>query len=324
MAESAAAGRGVETVRISDATDGQRIDNFLIARMKGVPRSRLYRLLRRGEVRVNKGRVKPDYRLKPGDLVRIPPLRMADDVPCQSPPRPVLEALESAILYEDERLLVLDKPSRMAVHGGSGLAWGLIEAMRALRPEAPALELVHRLDRETSGCLLLSKDRRVLGELHRLIRDQAVDKRYLALLVGKMRAKQQWVDAPLRKNLLQGGERVVRVDSGAGRPARTLFRRLRRIGDFTLVEAAPVTGRTHQIRVHAAHLGLPVAGDEKYGADEGNRRLRGLGLKRLFLHASALTFTPTFARGPLHVEAPMPAALQDLVHALEGHRETGA
>jgi len=325
MTERETRSPGVEQVEIGASLEGQRIDNFLLARIKGVPRSHLYRILRRGEVRVNKGRVKPDYRLKPGDLVRIPPLRTAAEAPARAGPAggggaPSLRRLASAVLYEDEQLLVLDKPSGMAVHGGSGLSWGLIEAMRTLRPESKDLDLVHRLDRETSGCLLLSKRRGALRELHRLIRDQAIEKTYLALLVGGIEGREVEVDVPLRKNLLQGGERVVRVDPALGKPARTRFRRLRRFagprGDLTLVEAQPLTGRTHQIRVHAAHLGTPVAGDDKYGSSEVDRDLRRLGLTRLFLHAASLTFWPTYSQGPLHVESPLPPPLPAVLDAL--------
>ena len=315
------AGGTVDFVRISSTQEGQRIDNFLMSRMKGVPRSHLYRVLRRGEVRVNKGRVKPGYRLQSGDLVRIPPLRIPEAVAPIPPPDARLKELRSAVLYEDERLIVLNKPSGVAVHGGSGLDWGLIEAMRKLRPDVPELELVHRLDRETSGCLLLSKRRSTLRELHRLIRDKAVDKRYQALLAGHLERRERWVSAPLRKSSLRSGERVVRVDRGEGKPARTLFRALQRLGDCTLVEVALDTGRTHQIRVHAAHLGTPVAGDEKYGDAEANRRLRCLGLKRLFLHASTLTFQPSYRRQPLRIEAPLPAALQALIEVLQRNHE---
>lgn len=299
----------MELVQIDKAHAGQRIDNFLITRLKGVPRSHLYRILRRGEVRVNKGRVKPSYRLRDGDLVRIPPLRRAPPATPAYPAQDRLQHLLLAVLYEDERLIALNKPSGLAVHGGSGLSWGLIEAMRLLRPELSELELVHRLDRETSGCLLLSKRRGTLRELHRLIREQAVTKRYLTLLAGRLKQRRK-VDAPLRKNLLRSGERVVRIDPRAGKPACTLFRPLRRLGDFTLAEAEPLTGRTHQIRVHAAYLGMPVAGDEKYGDPALNRRLRGMGLRRLFLHASALILQPSHRDRPLHIETPLPPELE--------------
>ena len=231
-----------------------------------------------------------------------------------------LGRLRTAVLYEDERLIALNKPPGMPVHGGSGLSWGLIEAMRILRPEVRELELVHRLDRETSGCLLLSKRRSTLRELHGLIRDQAVDKRYLALLAGYLDRGELLVDAPLRKNLLRGGERVVHIDPDSGKPARTRFRPLRQLGDFTLVEVELLTGRTHQIRVHAAHLGTPLAGDTKYGDSEANRRLRKVGLKRLFLHASALTFRLSHRKQPLHIEAPLPQELEALIDVLGKER----
>jgi 23S rRNA pseudouridine955/2504/2580 synthase len=313
---TAAPSSAVEIVQVGSGQEGQRIDNFLIGHAKGVPRGHLYRVLRRGQVRVNKGRVKPSYKLRLGDLVRIPPMRVAERATPVRPPRAPLRHLEAAVLYEDERLIGLNKPSGMAVHGGSGLSWGLIEAMRVLRPNTAALELVHRLDRETSGCLLLSKRRSALRDLHRLIRDNAVDKRYLALLVGRLPQHKVAVDVPLRKNLLRSGERVVRVDREAGKKASTLFRCVRQLGDFTLVEAKPITGRTHQIRVHAAHLGAPVAGDEKYGDAAANRCLRGLGLKRLFLHARALILHPQYRQRPLCIEAPMPPELEAVVATL--------
>lgn len=308
---------GVEHVRVGDQLDGQRVDNFLMARAKGVPRSHIYRVLRRGEVRVNKGRVKPSYRLRAGDSVRIPPLRLAEPRPPGRAPAGQLRGLASAILFEDERLLVIDKPAGLAVHGGSGLSFGLIEAMRQLRPNA-VLELVHRLDRDTSGCLLLAKRRSALRALHQLIRENKIDKRYLALLVGQLADREIMVDAPLLKNTLRGGERLVRVDRADGKPARTRFRCLRSIGGFTLVEARLLTGRTHQIRVHAAHLGTPLAGDEKYGDGAANRSLRPMGLNRLFLHASALSFQPSYLSVPLHIEAPLPMVLETLLRRIGG------
>ncbi len=287
-----------------------------MARVKGVPRSHLYRVMRRGEVRVNKGRVKPGYRLREGDLVRIPPLRRAAVEEAPRPPRNLLERLEQSVLYEDERLIAVDKPAGLAVHGGSGLSYGLIEAMRVLRSSVD-LALVHRLDRETSGCLLLAKRRSALRELHRQLRANAVDKRYIALLAGQLPRQKVVVDAPLRKNTLQSGERVVRVDAAEGKAARTIFRVLGRFADLTLVEAELVTGRTHQIRVHAAHLGMPVAGDEKYGDQSVNRRLRQLGLRRLFLHAAALSFALESGTGTIRIEAPLPAELNAVISSLE-------
>ena len=293
--------RTVEHLQIRDAFQGQRIDNFLMTRIKGVPRSHIYRLLRRGEVRVNKGRVKPSYRLRAGDQVRIPPLRTAPPSTNAPTPKGTLARLEKAILFEDDRLIVLNKPAGLAVHGGSGIRWGIIEALRQLRPKGD-LELVHRLDRETSGCLLVAKRRSVLRELHRAMRENRLQKRYLALLCGALPEAKMLVDVPLRKNSLHSGERLVRVDFQQGRPARTRFRRLQVFDRMTLVEAELLTGRTHQIRVHAAHLGTPIAGDEKYGGGE----IDLLGKKRLFLHAKSLGFfLPSYGER-LHFSAPLP------------------
>lgn len=317
MSSPEANSKGVEHLHIGARFDGQRIDNFLMAHVKGVPRSHIYRVLRRGEVRVNKGRVKPSYRLRLGDLVRIPPLRAVAPRPAGQAPASRLRELASAVLFEDERLLVVNKPAGLAVHGGSGLSFGLIEAMRQLRPNGE-LELVHRLDRDTSGCLLLAKRRSALRDLHRLIRENRVEKRYLALLVGQLPSREVLVDAPLRKNTLRSGERLVRVDRAEGKPARTRFRRLRGFGDLTLVEARLITGRTHQIRVHAAHLGTPLAGDEKYGAAQINRSLRAVGLERLFLHASVLRFQPGYRDTPLCVEAPLPVELETVLQRIGG------
>jgi 23S rRNA pseudouridine955/2504/2580 synthase len=307
---------GVEIVRIPPSLAGQRVDNFLLARLKGVPRSLVYKLLRRGEVRVNKGRVKPTHRLAVGDLVRLPPVRRADGDAPASPPVALMRGLADAVLYEDERVLVIAKPAGMAVHGGSGISAGVIEALRALRPDNE-LELVHRLDRDTSGCLLISKRRSALRALHRQMRDGGIDKRYLALLAGPLPRRVVQVDLPLRKHQLRGGERMVQVDREAGKASRTLFRRLAAYGGLTLVEAELHTGRTHQIRVHAASLGAPVAGDEKYGVEEANRELRRHGLKRLFLHAAALSFQPSDDAPKVRVEAPLPDDLAALLRRLE-------
>jgi 23S rRNA pseudouridine955/2504/2580 synthase len=319
----------VVTVEVEDGSEGQRIDNFLLARLKGVPKSHLYRVLRRGEVRVNKGRVKADYRLKVGDLVRIPPLRTAAPQEQARTPDGQLARLARAVLYEDDRLLVIDKPSGLAVHGGSGLSYGLIESLRQLRPGAE-LELVHRLDRDTSGCILVSKRRSTLRNLHALIREdagQGMEKRYLALILGDLKRDELTVDAPLVKNVSQGGERVVRVDRAEGKPARTVFRRLRRLpfgaGAATLVEARLLTGRTHQIRVHAAHLGTPLAGDPKYGDFEANRRLRSLGLGRLFLHAWRLSFRADYMTATLRLESPLPMDLEQVLEHLAQAGQTG-
>jgi 23S rRNA pseudouridine955/2504/2580 synthase len=310
----------VRVLCVDAESDGQRIDNFLLRHLKGVPRSHLYRVVRRGEVRVNKGRVKAGYRLRTGDLVRIPPVRTALPETPVRVPAARLDSLAEAVLYEDERVLIIDKPAGLAVHGGSGLSYGLIESLRELRP-GRELELVHRLDRDTSGCIVISKRRSALRELHALIREGGIDKRYLALIVGELQRSTVVVDAPLKKNVLQGGERMVQVDPDDGKPARTVFRRLSRFssdaGMLTLVEAELITGRTHQIRVHAGHLGTPLAGDPKYGDETANRALKARGLSRLFLHASALSFQLAGADRPHRVEAPLPDDLEYFLSVLE-------
>ncbi len=315
MVESTNEHRQARIVEVVPDRAGQRLDNFLLAELKGAPRSLVYRLLRTGQVRVNKGRIKAGYRLQAGDQVRIPPVKLGEAREPQTPPQERLRQLEARIIHEDARLLVVNKPAGMAVHGGSGLSYGVIEALRALRPEATSLELVHRLDRDTSGCLLVAKRRSMLRWLHELIRDNAVEKRYLALLAGEMPRKSLMVDAPLRKNTLKSGERVVCVDP-EGKPSRTHFRRLRRFADATLVEARLHTGRTHQIRVHAAHLGLPLLGDGKYGDKQANAAARELGLKRLFLHAFALTFELPDGAGAFHIEAPLDPDLESVLEKL--------
>lgn len=311
---------------MDEESAGQRIDNFLLRHLKGVPKSHLYRVLRRGEVRVNKGRVKADYRLQGGDLVRIPPLRVAEPREPGLAPVDRLQHIERSVIYEDERLLIVDKPAGLAVHGGSGLSYGLIETLRQLRPGAE-LELVHRLDRDTSGCLVVSKRRSTLRNLHALIRGGEMEKRYSALILGDLGREQITVDAPLVKNVRKGGERLVLVDRAEGKPARTVFRRLRRLPFegrvATLVEAELLTGRTHQIRVHAAHLGSPLAGDPKYGDFEANRRLKALGLPRLFLHARSVSFRADYMGKPLRVASPLPAELESFLAVLAAMRPVG-
>ena len=319
-ARSAHAGRipGVRHLRVAEGAAGQRVDNFLLTQLKGVPRSLIYRLLRRGEVRVNKGRVKPHQRLHAGDDVRIPPVRTGPEAGRAAPPAGLTAALAGCVRYEDERLLVLDKPAGVAVHGGSGVAHGVIEALRAARP-GQELELVHRLDRDTSGCLLIAKRRSALRFLHAQLRDGAVDKQYQALLCGSLAAAVQRVDLPLAKNQLQSGERMVRVDAAAGKPALTVFRRVAAYGDVTLVDVALHTGRTHQIRVHAAAIGAPVAGDDKYGRPEHRSRAAALGLTRLFLHAAELRFRPRDDAAPITVTAPLPEPLAAVIRRAEEH-----
>lgn len=295
---------GVRLVEVAPEFAGQRIDNFLITYLKGVPKTLIYRILRKGEVRVNKGRIKPEYKLQSGDVVRVPPVR----VPERDEPVPVaqglLQRLEAAIVHEDKGLIVLNKPAGIAVHGGSGLSFGVIEAFRQLRPDAKELELVHRLDRDTSGLLMIAKKRSMLRHLHEQLRGDGVDKRYIALVRGNWPTAQKQVRAPLLKSNLRSGERMVEVND-EGKEALTLFKVLRRFGDFaTMVEARPITGRTHQIRVHALHAGHCIAGDPKYGDEDFSREIRDLGGKRLFLHAYALT-VPLPDGGELKLEAPV-------------------
>jgi len=279
----------VETVEVPEDRDGQRIDNFLAGRLKGVPKSLIYRLLRTGQVRINGKRAKPDVRVAAGDAVRIPPVRTAEKTETGPAPAGQAARLEAAILHEDRDFLVIDKPAGVASHGGSGVSFGAIELLRSARPK-DSLELVHRLDRDTSGVLVLARKRSALTALQAEIRTGRVEKRYLALLEGALPKQRLTVDAPLRKFVLQGGERMVRVDD-EGKPSRSRFSEVERHPLATLAEIAIETGRTHQIRVHSAHIGHPVAGDEKYGEREFNRRMREFGLKRLFLHAARFEFS---------------------------------
>ena len=313
---------GVRRVRAGEGADGQRLDNFLLRELSGVPRSRVYRLLRKGEVRVNGKRKQADYRLSADDEVRLPPVR---DLPAvEAGPRRVPDALlasvRDSIIHEDARVLVLDKPAGLAVHGGSGLSFGVIEVLRALRP-AESLELAHRLDRDTSGCLLVARTRAALRSLHALLREGAVEKHYTTLLAGNWRLGRKTIDAPVLTNTRQGGERVVRVHR-SGKIAVTVFDPVAHYRDVaTEMDVAIRTGRTHQIRVHAAFAGHPVAGDEKYGDREFNARLRALGLRRMFLHASSVSFRWPDGSGEFQVEAPLPG---ELLAPLERLREAHA
>lgn len=280
----------MQFVAISAENAGQRIDNYLLSYLKGVPKSLIYRILRKGEVRVNKGRVKPVYRLKEGDEVRIPPVRIAERTEPKKPSNQILKKIEDSILFEDKRLIVLNKPSGIAVHGGSGLSFGIIEALRHLRPNDPSLELVHRLDRDTSGCLVISKKRSTLRRLHEKLRTGGMHKQYLSLLKDKWEGPSKWIDMPLVKNVMKSGERMVFADRENGKSARTEFIPYAVTEKASLMTINLDTGRTHQIRVHAAYTGHPVAGDEKYGDDSFNKWMKSMGLKRLFLHASSLSF----------------------------------
>lgn len=305
---------------------GQRLDNFLLGRLKGVPRSHIYRLIRSGQVRVNSGRVRAHHRLQAGDRVRIPPVSRPSTEGREGLLNEPPSWLEDRILYEDQRVIAIDKPTALAVHGGSGVSWGLIEALRALRPQERDLQLVHRLDRGTSGCILVAKRRSALRTLHELIREGQVEKRYLALVRDQWQHGDKLIDLPLRTNVRRNGERHVSVASD-GKEARSRFRLVDLFHNASLVEVLIETGRTHQIRVHAAHLEHPVAGDTRYGDEVFNERLKTARLKRLFLHASSLSLDWPQG-GSLSVSAPLPDDLTRVLNrlgvrrAVKAHRST--
>lgn len=307
----------VTHLEIGEEAEGQRVDNWLIGHCKGVPKSHLYRILRSGEVRVNSRRVDATYRLKTGDKLRLPPIRIAE-----RPPDAVADAAKERVafpvLYEDEALLVIDKPERIAVHGGSGVSFGVIEALRQQRPQAKFLELAHRLDRETSGILLVGKKRLALIALHDMFREHGAgaDKRYLVLVKGRWMNTTQHVRAPLFKYLTEEGERRVRV-APEGKASHTVFRLLARWPGASLLEAQLKTGRTHQIRVHLTHLGFPILGDEKYGDFETNRELRRGELKRMALHAWRMAFQHPITAAPMELKAPVPEALLSYIALLD-------
>lgn len=311
-----AGNNSVTHVVIGEEQQGQRLDNFLIRHCKGVPKSHIYRILRSGEVRVNSRRVDATYRLIEGDNLRIPPLRIAErpEVAAQEVAK---QRVELPILFEDDALLAIDKPEGVAVHGGSGVSFGVIEALRRQRPQAKFLELAHRLDRETSGILLVGKKRLALTALHDMFREhgEGADKRYLVLVKGRWMNNTQHVKLPLYKYLSEGGERRVTVNA-EGKPSHTVFRLLARWQGVSLLEAQLKTGRTHQIRVHLAHLGFPILGDEKYGDFAINRVLRKEGLKRMALHAWRMAFRHPLSGIPLELKAPLPESLQDYVVGL--------
>jgi 23S rRNA pseudouridine955/2504/2580 synthase len=305
-------------LEVGEEGEAQRIDNYLTRLLKGVPKSHIYRILRSGEVRVNSGRVGPEHRLKAGDRVRVPPVRSAARSAPARLPEAATPRLAPRILHEDEALLVLDKLAGMAVHGGSGVSLGVIEQLRRERPAAAFLELVHRLDRDTSGVLLIAKKRAALTALHAQLRQGQAQKFYVTLVKGVWRDAKRAVTLPLHKYVLQSGERRVRVES-EGQEARTIFRAKRALPGFSLLEAELKTGRTHQIRVHLAHLGFPIAGDDKYGDFELNKALARQGLKRMFLHACRMTVTHPSSGGPITFEAPLPDDLERFLHSLESH-----
>lgn len=309
----------VANLVVGEEGAGQRLDNYLLRLAKGVPKSHVYRIVRSGEVRVNGGRAAVDQRLALGDRLRVPPIRIAAGPSSKAPPRGDVPP----VLYEDEHVLAVDKPAGLAAHGGSGIDFGLIERVRAARPNQPFLELAHRLDRETSGILLLGKSRRALVGLHEQLREGQVDKRYLALVKGDWVNDRQHVKAPLAKYLTREGERRVAVDD-EGMPSHTIFTRVERFGAFSLLEAELKTGRTHQIRVHLAHLDYPIAGDDKYGDFELNKQLargeapgaRGARLGRMFLHACRTRFTHPVSGEPVDLAAPLPRDCDDFLRSL--------
>jgi len=308
---------GVRKVTVAEDRDGQRIDNFLATQLKGVPKSLIYRLVRTGQVRINGKRAKPDTRVSGGDEVRIPPVRVGAPGETAAPATGQAQRAAQAIIFEDRDFLVLNKPAGMASHGGSGVDFGAIELLRAARPDE-TLELAHRLDRDTSGVLVFARRRAALTALQELIRDGEIVKQYLALLGGRPKRAKFEVNAPLRKSNLQGGERMVRV-SDEGKPSLTAFKIISTYADASLAEVTLYTGRTHQIRVHAQHVGHALAGDEKYGDRERNKRLREFGLRRLFLHAARFEFA--LAGKTYSFSAPLAADLAAVLDALP--RATG-
>jgi 23S rRNA pseudouridine955/2504/2580 synthase len=303
----------VKFIIVSADEAGQRIDNFLVRHYKKVPKTRLYRAIRKGEVRVNKGRIKASYHLCAGDKVRMPPLYQPEpNVVTAGPSQSLQRVLAKSVILENDKVLVINKPSGLPVHGGTGRSCGLIEALRYMRPEAPFLELVHRLDKGTSGCLVIAKKRSYLRSLHALLRARQVHKEYYVLLQGRLQQGRQTVTAPLYKMAETSGERYVRVDAKVGKEAHSCFTAVVSNDYATLALVKIRTGRTHQIRVHAAYLGHPVAGDDKYGDESFNLNMRGHGLDRLFLHARSIAFGHSDQEGSLAVQAALPLELLDV------------
>lgn len=302
----------VQNLEINADNDGQRIDNYLMSKLKGVPKSRIYKILRSGEVRVNKGRIKPSHRLVSGDIVRIPPVRVSETQQHPIPERMIKE-LDNSVLFENDDVLILNKPAGLAVHAGSGIAFGVIDILRAGRFANTFIELVHRLDRQTSGCLVLAKSRSALTQLNALFNsNHDVKKQYLALTMGHWDEGKNRIDSPLSKNEVKGGERMVTVNPN-GKNAVSLFKTTERFKNSSLVEVTLLTGRTHQIRVHAASEGHPVAGDEKYGDKVFNKQMKAAGLKRMFLHARTLEF---YLDGPISITAPLDDNLRNTIETL--------
>jgi 23S rRNA pseudouridine955/2504/2580 synthase len=307
----------VQQVEVGERGEGQRLDNFLGRMLKDVPKTHIFRVIRKGEVRVNGKRAKPEQRLLASDIVRVPPVRTGAAAPPRRAPPAMVQGLIGAIVYEDPRLLVIDKPAGVAVHGGSGVSFGVIEALRAARPDE-ALELVHRIDRDTSGLLMIARKPAALRTLHALMRDGKVEKRYLALVKGKWELGRKRIDVPLRTDIRVGGERTVKAHE-SGKEAVSVFKPVQFFGKkASLVEVSLETGRTHQIRVHAAHAGYPLAGDEKYGEQEFNETMKQSGLTRMFLHAHQLSFTWPDTGMEFNASAPLPPDLAALLDAIGG------
>ncbi len=307
----------VKFITIEPDYTGQRIDNFLITYLKGVPKSRIYRILRKGEVRINKGRVKPSYRLKAGDQLRIPPVVVSDRIEKSlTPGKRLQNEIEKNILYEDKYLIVINKPSGLAVHGGSGISVGAIEIIRTLRPKDKNLELAHRLDKHTSGCLIVTKKRSILRQIHEHFRNNHMEKRYMALVKGRWEGGKKLVSLPLLKNVQKSGERIVCVHPD-GKMAKSIFKPLKVTDKASLMEITLITGRTHQIRVHATAIGHPIAGDVKYGDTEFNKFMRTLNLKRLFLHAHGLKFELSVFDHHIQLEAPIDDNLQKVLESMD-------
>ncbi len=304
----------VQFVDIDEDMAGQRIDNFLRNQLKNIPKSMIYRIVRKGEVRVNKKRIKAEYKLKAGDLVRIPPVTIEEKVEENVPSTKLnkVSELEQCIIYEDDHMLILNKPSGTAVHGGSGLKFGAIEALRALRPEARFLELVHRIDRDTSGILLVAKKRSALRHLQAQFREKTVQKYYFALVMGEWKNSCKVVNAPLLKNEVNS---IVRVNPN-GKASETRFKVLEKFKDATLIQASPITGRTHQIRVHTQYTGHPIAWDDRYGDRRFDAYTGKVGLNRLFLHAANIKFTHPGSEEKMDISAPMEARLEKALTGL--------
>lgn len=308
----------VQILEINADNDGQRIDNFLMSKLKGLPKSHIYKILRSGEVRVNKGRIKPNHRLVSGDMVRIPPVRVSESKHPDIPDR-FIEELNESILFENDDLVIINKPSGLAVHAGSNVAFGVIDILRADRFENKFIELVHRLDRQTSGCLVLAKSRIALTQLNALFNsNHDITKQYLTLTKGNWPEAEHRIDAPLSKNEIKGGERMVTVNP-EGKTAVSLFRPIEQFDDCSLVEVTLLTGRTHQIRVHAASENHPVAGDDKYGNKEFNKNMKKAGLSRMYLHARYLAFN---LNGPIQVTAPLEDTLKDIIETLRNNEKS--